>query len=124
MDQFFNSQRNATEQYNSPARMTYNADETGCAIVEKPVSIVIEKGIKQIGFITPDNNTITPDNTQLNAINSNGTALSLMLIYLRVNYRKHLISVAPVGSIEAAIRSGGKVCTISKEFYASQWLHC
>ena len=98
--------------------MAYNADETGCTTVQKPVSIVTEKGIKQMESITPGKRGELV--TIINVIYASGTAIPLILIFLRVNDRKHFISGAPVGSIGATFRSGWNVCTISKAFYAPE----
>ena len=44
---FFDNLQNVMDQHIFQEQMKYNPDKTGCSEVQKPVSIVAEKGIKQ-----------------------------------------------------------------------------
>lgn len=65
----------------------YNIDETGCTTVQKPGSVVAQRGVKQIGSVTSAERGQSV--TVINTITAAGSVLPPFFILPRVNYRNH-----------------------------------
>ena len=65
----------------------YNIDETGCTTVQKPGSVVAQRGVKQIGSVTSAERGQSV--TVINTITAAGSVLLPFFILPRVNYRNH-----------------------------------
>lgn len=51
-DQFFNNLADVMDRYKFEPRDTWNMDETGVTTVQKPMKIVAQRGVKQVGAVT------------------------------------------------------------------------
>ncbi|XP_077971387.1 uncharacterized protein LOC144425721 [Styela clava] len=101
--QFYKNLAKVMDQHKFEAQDVYNINETGCHTVQKPESIVTEKGVKQIGsVISSERGELV---TVVNAINAAGGFIPPYMIFPRVNYRNYFIRGAPLGSDGAATRS-------------------
>ena len=73
----------------------YNADETGFTTVQKPGTIVAEKGQKQVGSLTSQERGELV--TALYAASATGHAIPPMFIFPRVHYKDYFINGAVTG---------------------------
>lgn len=82
----------------------YNMDETGITTVQKPDRVVARRGFKQIGRITSqERGTLV---TLAMAVSASGNSIPPYFIFPRVNYRHHMVSQGPPGSVGGANPSG------------------
>ena len=102
--QYFISLGEVLDRYKFQAADIWNCDETGITTVQKPRSIIAEKGTKQVGAIT------STERGQLitlcAAVCAIGTFVPPMLIFPRKYFKEHFIRDGPIGCIGAANPSG------------------
>ena len=82
----------------------WNLDETGVKTVQGTSKVLSEKGIKQVGQLTSAERGVLV--TMCCCVNAVGAALPPAYIFPRVNFRDHMLSGAPNGSLGLATSSG------------------
>lgn len=113
---FFDNLENIREKHNFDAGDIWNMDETALTTVHKPPKVIAERSARQVGQVTSaERGTLT---TMIAAVNAAGGFIPPMMIFPRVNYRPHMITGAPTGTIGAANPSGWT----SSEIFV-QWLN-
>nr|XP_039252971.1 jerky protein homolog-like [Styela clava] len=95
----------------------YNMDETGLTTVQVPSKIIAETGIKQVGKITSAERGLLV--TMIGAVNALGNSIPPCFIFLRVNFREHMLRGAPLGAAGFANKSGW----INSEIFLSWMKH-
>lgn len=82
----------------------FNLDETGVTTVQNPKKVIAEKGIKRLGKVT------SAERSQLITvcciINAYGQTVPPSIIFPRVNFKQHMLTGAPRGSLGLAAPSG------------------
>ena len=101
---FFNNLADVLSKDNFDPNDIYNLDETGVHTVQEPGKVVTQRGLKQVGSITPAERGELV--TLLYTISASGVVLPPMFIFPRVNYRDHFIKGAPNGSLGKARSTG------------------
>jgi hypothetical protein len=102
--QFYTNLADVMDRYHFNPEDIYNCDETGCTTVQKPGSVVTQRGRKQVGSVTSRERGELV--TVVYTVSASGVVIPPMFIYPRVNYRDYFIKGAPVGSIGIASKSG------------------
>ena len=82
----------------------WNLDETGVKTVQGTSKVLSEKGIKQVGQLTSAERGALV--TMCCCVNAVGAALPPAYIFPRVNFRDHMLTGAPNGSLGLATSSG------------------
>ena len=85
-------------------RRIWNLDETGVKTVQGTSKVLSEKGIKQAGQLTSVERGVLV--TMCCCVNALGAALQPAYIFPRVNFRDHMLTGAPNGSLGLATSSG------------------
>lgn len=101
---FFQSYKNALAKGNFEPSKIFNVDETGITTVQKPPKILAPKGQKQIGGMTSGERGVLV--TMICCINAAGNTVPPLFVFPRVNFKSHMLKVAPPGAIGAANQSG------------------
>lgn len=101
---FFDNLDTVYEKYKFQVNDIYNVDETGLTTVQRPSKIIAKRGIKQVGAITSGERGVLV--TMALAVSAGGNAMPPMLIFPRKNFKSHMITNAPCGTIGAAHPSG------------------
>lgn len=99
---FFENYKNVLARSNFPSEKIWNCDETGVTTVHVPPKIIGPKSIKQLVHMTSGGQNITI----IAAINAIGNHIPPMMIFPRVNFKKHMLKSSPPGTIGGANVSG------------------
>ena len=74
----------------------WNVDETGVTTVQRPVKILAEKGVRQVGsVVSQERGTLV---TVTCAVNALGNHIPLYFVFPRVNVQDNWLLIAPPGS--------------------------
>ena len=82
----------------------WNLDETGVKTVADTTKVISQKGLKQVGQISSAERGVLV--TMCCCINATGASLPPAYIFPRVNYKDHMLTGAPNGSLGLATPSG------------------
>ena len=92
---FFDELGEVMDRHHFEAKDIWNLDETGVTTVQKPCSIIAEKGVKQVGAIT------SAERGQLvtvcTAISAVGGFIPPMFVFPHVHFKDHFIRDGPPG---------------------------
>ena len=84
--------------------MIFNLDETGITTVRNIPKVIAARGLKQVGQITAaERGTLV---TVCCCVNAVGKSLPPVMIFPRVHYKDHMITVAPPITLGLATQSG------------------
>lgn len=115
IDMFFDNLKKVYERLPqlSDGSRTYNFDETGLTTVQKPKKVVAKKGVKQL------NKCSSAERGQLITavvfISGIGTFIPPVLIFPRKNFKQHMVTGAPAGTLGLASPSGWMVTELFPE---------
>ncbi|XP_072400177.1 uncharacterized protein [Diabrotica undecimpunctata] len=82
----------------------YNLDETATTTVHKPKKVLASKGSKQVSKYTSGERGVLV--TTCCIVSASGNSLPPAMIFPRKNFRKHMISGAPPGTLGLATNNG------------------
>lgn len=82
----------------------FNLDETGLTTVQKPKKIIARKGLKQLNQVTSGERGELV--TLLVCISATGTFIPPVMVFPRKNFKQHMITGAPAGTMGLAHPSG------------------
>jgi len=104
IDMFFNNLNEVRSRHQYGPEDIYNVDESGLVTVQKPVKVIANKGTRQVGRMTSaERGTLV---TICCAVNAIGNAVPPLFVFPRVNFKSHMLTGAPVGSVGVANVSG------------------
>ncbi|XP_065660453.1 uncharacterized protein LOC136084350 [Hydra vulgaris] len=82
----------------------FNLDETETITVQNPQKVFAKKGVKSVCKVTSaERGTLV---TTCIIISASGQYLTSVIIFLRVHFKEHMLSVAPSGSLGIACKTG------------------
>jgi len=104
VEMFFNNLAEVRRRHQYGPEDIYNVDETGLVTVQKPVKVIASRGARQVGRMTSaERGTLV---TACCAVNAIGNAVPPLFVFPRVNFKPHMLSGGPVGSVGVANASG------------------
>ncbi|XP_072375636.1 uncharacterized protein [Diabrotica undecimpunctata] len=82
----------------------YNLDETATTTVHKPIKVLAPKGSKQVSKCTSGERGVLV--TTCCRVSASGNSLPPAMIFPRKNFKEHMISGAPPGTLGLATNNG------------------
>lgn len=115
VNDFYDNLHSVLTRHSFPAKDIWNIDETGLTTVHKPPKVLADKKARQVGQVTSAERGVLC--TMVGCVSASGAAIPPMLIFPRVNFKPHMLTGAPPGTIGVANPSGW----ISAELFVT-WL--
>ena len=106
VEAFFTNLESVLKRYPQLANgsRVFNLDETGLTTVQKPKKIIAQKGLKQLNQVTSGERGELV--TLLVCISAVGTFIPPVMIFPRKNFKQHMVTGAPAGTLGLAHPSG------------------
>ena len=114
VSKFFDNLAEVMDKFKFSPSDIYNLDETGCTTVQRPLSVITQRGKKQVGAITSAERGELV--TVVYTVSAIGTVVPPLFIFPRVNFKEHFTRGGPTDCIGRASRSGWMLADIFVEY--------
>ena len=110
VSKFFDNLAEVMDKFKFSPSDIYNLDETVCTTVQRPLSVITQRGKKQVGAITSAERGELV--TVVYTVSAIGTVVPPLFIFPRVNFKEHFTRGGPTDCIGRASRSGWMLADI------------
>ena len=104
VNDFYDNLQNVLTRHNFPAKDIWNIDETSLTTDHKSPKVLADKKARQVGQVTSAGRGVLC--TMVGCVNASGAVIPPMLIFPRVNFKPHMLTGAPPGTLGVANPSG------------------
>ena len=110
VSKFFDNLAEVMDKFKFSPSDIYNLDETVCTTVQRPLSVITQRGKKQVGAITSAERGELV--TVVYTVSAIGTVVPPLFIFPRVNFKENFTRGGPTDCIGRASRSGWMLADI------------